>query len=626
MVAKNSRDMEHAEYPVANSMGRRRYAKFALAILCAIVAVRAPTFGAGFASLIVGPRTPINSFGAGHHLQTMVAADPESADNLIVCGARMNPRTGAAYEGYVYQSNDRGRTWLEVLVDTNSRWVTEESCAFGEGHRAYFAASASNTSITSAGLPAHEYGNLRLYRSPDSGRSWQTIQVDHFMDWTSMAVDVRPGLNRGTVYLFANDVFDGVGRDLPGNRPYLSIRRETPALELSVIAGNWTTNAMRGGSVGGIYPQGTVVLSDGAVITVCWAQKPIKDASGKEVLVEAVAAYATRDGGKTLEGPVALWNEYILSNLAVNKATDELFVAFAARARPAQKRTLPDAFSLSEFLTAEGKLMLATSTDKGRTWSTHSVNPPSGVSLDVAFLASPSIAVNKEGLIGFLWYGQGRHPAFFGISRDGGASISEIIRLTPEERASAAGQKYYIDSALAYATAGSSQLPPYSNALVADIAGAFHPIWCERSNGPVELYTQMISIAGDYPAKAALSLEGLTDVTERVQVREENFRFDHLGQLYAYDVVVMNRSVQVLNGPILAVLPEVKLPLVADNADDRQVYGAASWQLFIPSSGLDTGQATDPREFTFRKNARLDEERFDEGIRPPEIRVYARVP
>src|SRR5258705_5120548 len=66
------------------------------------------------ATLIVGPRTPVNPFGAGHHMEVMAAADPESPDNLIVSGARANPRTGAAYEGYVYQSNDGVRTWREV--------------------------------------------------------------------------------------------------------------------------------------------------------------------------------------------------------------------------------------------------------------------------------------------------------------------------------------------------------------------------------------------------------------------------------------------------------------------------------------------------------------------------------
>jgi hypothetical protein len=587
-------------------------------IACAAAAAQAATFFAESSTLIASPRTPVNPFGVGQHLQTMVAADPESADNLIVCGARMNPRTGAAYEGYVYQSNDRGRTWIEAWVDANSRWVTEESCTFGEGHRAYFLASASNTST---GLLLHEYGSTRLYRSSDGGRTWQTIQVDHFMDFTSMAVDVRPGPNRGTVYIFANDVADGRGGDLPGNRPYLGIRREFPKLDFSVIAGNWSSDAM-----GGIYPQGTVVLSDGTLISVYWAKKSIKDASGKEISLEGVNSYASRDGGKTLEGPVTLWNEYILSNLAVNQATDQLFVAFTARAQPEQKRTRLSEFSMPEFLAAQGKLMLATSTDQGRTWSIHPVNPPAGASLDIAFLAAPSIAVNKEGVMGFLWYGQGRHPAFFGVSRDGGGSISELMRLTPDEPAGAVGEKFYIDSALAYATASSPQLPPYSNALVADIAGAFHPLWCERSNGPIELYTQMISLKGNHPGKASLRRTGLTDVTDRVLVREQNFRFDHLGRLYAYDVAVSNRSSQALNGPILAVLPEVKLPLAADNADDGQAHGAATWRLFSPSGDLGPGQTTDPRAFTFRIEGRLDEDRFDEGIRPPEIKIYARVP
>ena len=581
-------------------------------------AAQAPVFNIESSTLIIGPRTPINPFGAGHHMEVMAAADPESADNLIVSGARVNPRTGAAYEGYVYQSNDRGLTWREALVDANSRWVTEESSTFGEGHQAYFLASASNTST---GSPDHEYGNMRLYRSPDGGRTWQTIQTDHFMDWTSMAVDLCPGPNRGTLYIFANEVFDGMGGDLPGNKPYLAIRREVPKLDFSVIAGNWTSDAMRGKSghlMGGLFPQGTVVLSDGTVITVSWAKKQVKDASGKETSIEAVNSYASRDGGKTLEGPVTIWKEYILSNLAVNKATDRLFVAFSANAHPE--------LVISRDLKVEGELMIATSPDKGRTWRVHPVRALTGTPLDVGFFGTPSIAVNKDGVIGLLWYGHEQNTrAYFGVSHDDGATITQITSLTPEQMPSAAGQESYIDLSMAYGGGSPPLFPPYGNALVADSAGTFHPVWCERMNGPIELFTQTISLAGEKPTRGFASRQGLTDVTDRVLVREDNFRFDHLGRLYAYDVVVTNRSSQPLSGPILAVLPEVKHPLNSDNADNRQADGASTWQLFTLSGGLGDGQTTDPRAFTFRVNKEVQGLNLKD-VGPPGIKVYAKVP
>src|SRR5271157_6186290 len=56
--------------------------------------------------LELGARTPINPPGSGYHGEVMIAADPESQDNLIVCGFRANQESGAAYEGYVYWSGD----------------------------------------------------------------------------------------------------------------------------------------------------------------------------------------------------------------------------------------------------------------------------------------------------------------------------------------------------------------------------------------------------------------------------------------------------------------------------------------------------------------------------------------
>src|SRR5437667_3417882 len=94
---------------------------------------------------VLGPRTPVNPPNVGYHGEVMAVADPESNNNLIVCGFRANQQTGAAYEGYVYQSGDGGRTWREVLVDANSQWVSEESCAFGASNQAYFASGVSDT-------------------------------------------------------------------------------------------------------------------------------------------------------------------------------------------------------------------------------------------------------------------------------------------------------------------------------------------------------------------------------------------------------------------------------------------------------------------------------------------------
>ena len=56
--------------------------------------------------LILGPRTPVNPPNVGYPGEVMAAADPQSDNNLIVCGYRANQQTGTGYEGFVYQSGD----------------------------------------------------------------------------------------------------------------------------------------------------------------------------------------------------------------------------------------------------------------------------------------------------------------------------------------------------------------------------------------------------------------------------------------------------------------------------------------------------------------------------------------
>ena len=227
----------------------------------------------------------------------MAAADPQSNDNLIVCGYRANQRTGTGYEGYVYQSRDGGRTWREVLVDASSQWVSEESCAFGSANQAYFVAGASDTS---RGEPLHEYGNMHLYHSADGGRTWRTVQVSPFMDWTSMAVDTGHGPHRNTLYIFADSVASGTGGWLYDDRSaVLAVRHELPTLSFSITNGNFSVKT--GGKATARLPEGSVVLNDGSVLTVFSGDRDAYNAtSGKNTTIFSVELGISRDGGKTL--------------------------------------------------------------------------------------------------------------------------------------------------------------------------------------------------------------------------------------------------------------------------------------------------------------------------------------
>lgn len=584
----------------------------------------------GVRGFVVGPRTPINPPGTGYHGEVTAAADPQSAKNLIVCGFRGNPQTGAAYEGYVYQSGDGGKTWREALVDATSQWVAEESCAFGPAHQAYFAAGDSDTS---RGVPAHQSGNLHLYGSSDGGRTWRTIQVDRFMDYTSMTVDDTLGPWRNTLYIFANVLADGKGGWLSDKTPYLAARRELPERSFSVASGNFNAGEA-GVKFPAKYPHQSAVLSDGTVLALFLGDRELVDeTSGKKTRVYSVEMGISEDGGKTLR-KISVYEDAVPpvpQGLAVNKTTDEIYVCWTPRYGDAE----------------ESNLMLATSRDKGVTWRVGPVRSPQGVTLDLR-VNTVSLAVNKDGVLGFMWYGKNADRVYFGASFDGGNSLGQVVPLTPDAVPSLTNSREVADDRRLFVyppawkpashrleplqiLAFGPNLPgfPFGDAIVADQSGTFHPIWNEVANGPTHLWTRTISFRESRDSTPLLTLDGLIDISDKVVSHISNVRYDRLGNLVAFDITLTNKSETTFASPILLVVTNGsgQLELSADNSDNDKSGDGALWELQIPSDGLACEHSTEPRTLTFHVSSTVSEDDLAnyKSFDVP-LRIYGKLP
>jgi len=543
----------------------------------------------------------------------MIAADPQSDNNLIVCGFRANQRTGSAYEGYVYQSSDGGRTWREALVVANSQWVSEESCAFGPAHQAYFVAGLSDTSH---GAPLHEYGNMHLYRSVDGGKTWRTIQVSPFMDWTAMAVDATNGPQRGTLYIFADSVAGVTGgwRYADGS-VVLAVRRDLTALNFSVTNAN--SSVATGGKAAARLPVGSAVLTEGTVLAAFSGVREVPDSiSGKITTLFSVEVAISMDGGETLT-KTSVYEDTVppvLAGLAVNQTTDAIYICWAPSHRERVESKMMDKVA--------SKLMLATSLDKGKTWTVGPVTAPRHGLLDVS-ADPPSLAVNKDGVLGFMWYGKSWDRVYFGASFDGGHSLAEIIPLTPAMSAGLTRSEEPADERRlsVYPPAWSASLHrleplqilafgsnprgvPFGNALAADAGGAFHPIWNEVDNGEPHLWTRALTL--QTPDKRSLTLAGLIDMSDRLVSHIDNVRYDHRENLVAFDLTLANKSESTIGRPLLVVVtrPNGKLDFSADNADNGNLGDGALWEFQIPPDGLRFEQSTEPRTMIFRMQNR----------------------
>jgi hypothetical protein len=584
----------------------------------------------GLPVLIRGPRTPVNPPDVGYHGEVIVVADPESADNLMVCGYRTNPRTGAGYEGYVYRSDDEGRTWAETLVDSQSQWVSEESCAFGPNHQAYF---ASGVSDTSRGEPHHEYGTLHLYRSLDGGRAWQTLLINRFIDYTSMAIDSTDSPGRGTLYLFGNTVVDGTtgGWQMMDRTPYLATFRQSPALNFSLTSGSFNSH-QSGPRIPGMYPATSALLSDGTVLALFPSDGEVDDsASSENARLFAVDLGVSRDGGKSLQKSTVYQSAdpAVATGLAVNRATDQVYVCWTPRYGA----------------NMGSRLMLASSTDRAKSWSVKAVKVPNDGALDLR-VGSVSLAISEGGVLGFMWYGENADRVYFGASFDGGDSIASVLSLTPDPPTVPTGDQLQADERRLFVYPpvwkdSSHQLDPlrillfgpdpwgvpFGSALVADKNGIFHPIWSEVANGVTSLWTRTISLQVPHKTLFSLTTDGLSDLSDKLIWHVSNIRYDHLSHLVIFDITITNQSEEDIVEPVLLELgkPSGQPELSADNADNGLLGEGALWRLRVPLDGLWREHNSATRTLSFRTSTKTEDIARENKLINVALRVYGKL-
>ena len=262
-------------------------------------------------------------------------------------------------------------------------------------------------------------------------------------------------------------------------------------------------------------------------------------------------------------------------------------------------------------------------------------------------MGSVSIAINKDGVLGFMWYSKDSDHVYFGASFDGGQSISKVVQLTPNLPSIPARERPLADDRRLdiYSPAwnnNSNRLEPLTilafspnfsgipggNGLVADRSGTFHAVWDEVTNGAASLWTRTITLSESGENAAVPTLEGLTDVSNKVSFNVSDVRLDQLDDLAAFDLVVTNRSDTTLLSPVLVILasPSGQPEMSAYNADNGKLGDGALWELQLPSGRLAPGHSAEPRTLILRMKIPVKDNLTT--YQPAEIplRIYAKLP
>lgn len=492
---------------------------------------REPTTSASEPRIEVG--VPVSLPVDGVVRQLKVSSAPDNPDNILVCtfenDVEHSRETSAAYGSF-----DGGSSWTMTLRDASSLWVSETSCTLGQRGRAYFVASASNT--TRGGM-GHQEGTTDVFRSLDGGLTWMGPRKYPFMDWTSLALGQPDGEGNQKVFLFANHLATGFGDFGEGawvdGSPILAISEGNLRFGMPRVPDD-------GEGLVAAFPISSLSTEDGRVLSL--VERVRGGSAIPDAIINAWDGRTYKAIGK-IELPSQLGSPSFLSGqMAMDRSRKfpgRLYVAFPA---------------------IEGDrntLQLGISDDNGKSWSVHTM-----LRGDVAGEAQrqsvfAAVAVNRDGVVGVEWLPPGGCPRF-GISVDGGYSLADTIELSncrvqKEREMLPSAVKAHLwtlnadlfhedrnDTGPGFSTfvQGTTSLDFH---MVADAAGGFHMFWVEmKEDGSLQLLTTRAVVRDRTvgPQLKRLDLSATKNISKSTVINVLRNTFDPMTATFSLDLTV----------------------------------------------------------------------------------------
>ena len=329
---------------------------------------------------------------SGWHPWYELKIDPEDSEKLLLCGTKWDTHTNTPF-GFVDASSDQGKSWANVLEDRSSAWVTEQSCAFGPEHRAYFISEASKVID---GTAHHELGTTRLYVSRDAGRTWKETLRTGWADWSTSAVSLRSG----RLFTF----FNGYTAADSSKKRGSSVGLLMYSPDGSAVSGPFFVPSIVKRNYQGAYPSAAVALRTGTVVALWYGMR--LGASGVQAdlnvvrVADALPPVLTSVSISALKR-CAMFNQ---ATLAYDSHRDRLFVLYLAGCE-------------------EKQILLASSDDEGRTWSKSSL--VAEVQGPFAGFSHPSLVAEKDRLV-VLWEAGDGSSNWFLSTIEGGTLVSSM--------------------------------------------------------------------------------------------------------------------------------------------------------------------------------------------------------
>ncbi len=598
------------------------------------------------AQIVVGPNVHVSTT----HLQDGLGeiwlnADPTDSSRLLGCGivypTDQNKRYTAAF-----LSTDRGQHWTQTLETTRYLGSSADpACTLG-----------SNGVANHVALTESESGTA-VYRSTDGGHTWQEEPglpaKGLWLDRESIIADATGGQYAGRIYVTgAVMVPEMSGRARSGMGLWTSLDGGVSFAKSFVLV-----------SPSGRYTLGlgnTVILSDGVLVALTGevlhpdsiGQAPPPGPGHPNALLEVIRS---TDGGETLEPAMkvadrfqdvdgtATWTPCLAVDAGSGVFKDRLYAVW------------------TDLRTRHAEVLLAISTDKGKTWSPpRRLNDIDPDAKDVVGpnVFEPNVAVTRTGVVGVTWYDRHGTPGDLGwyvrfrASLDGGETWlpsvlvssapntyhrSEPLITTASTSGGGAKESWEKDGGLQLRAGlqGRQFTAGDYSGLAADAGGLFHAFWTDNRTGLPQIWTAAVAVRGTPLLHGDSTLAALDDVSSRVTFIIASARFDRATGTVSLTTQLKNTSPDTLRGPF-----KVRgLDLTSEFADHVHVVNApngatdvgAVWDFSdaVADNVLRPGMVSAARVLTFRLSGLrplYGDKNFRNGLVEMPVLVLARVP
>jgi hypothetical protein len=577
-----------------------------------------------FASIVsaqqitVGPNVQVSKANSNRaHTEMSIAANPDDPKHLLACSIITNSEGPPKSSTIAYVSFDGGATWMATREVNEYLKSGDPGCTLGPARSAYF--------ITDVRTTPYDIFTT-LYRSKDGGRTWlPAIEMRH-IERPSIRVDDRSQKYKGNIYINGSISIGDVDGD---SRSYgIGLRRSVNGGEsfeqVSRLALQNDRHYINGMGNCGILSDGTVAC----VFSQSNDDAPVEDQVQSLRLRSKLKVITSSNGGASLSKAVTVADHYMMrrppgtTSIVPTLAVDEGNGPFKDRIY----------VTWTDVSSGRSEISFAYSSDKGKTWS-----QPILINDDRPFdFANPSlgpddfmptVAVNRSGVVGVMWYDRRENPdnlgwhVRFSASLDGGDTFLPSVKISESPTRFDAGTKWPVFFWRAVSGGGSNALPgPVLNldlevmgqlfnggdynGMAADAAGVFHPLWADNRTGLHQLWTAGVSVRG--VVKPNPELTDLEDITEKVTLEILRAEYDRKTDSLTVDVRLTNTSKNNLLTPFKARIVGLKsdiagqLAIIAEQNDRKGIGALLSFAEANNSSTLQSGESTGVERLIFQ--------------------------